>query len=161
MATITLSLRLPPVDGSPRPSAGGAWDPAAVAARGWHASLTLLRGVAEVLIIAVAFVPAGLAAAKDMRFPEKGEIAFVLHIPDAWDAIPDGENLILKSPDQTSAVSLSVVEDKAAAVMPYDDLAKAILIASNAKPFSKHEPGAIGDIKAEAYYSTTRRPTSF
>jgi hypothetical protein len=105
-------------------------------------------------IIAVVFVSADLAAAKDMRFPEQGEIAFVLHIADAWDATPDGVNLILKSPDKSSAVSLAVAKDKAAAVMPYDDLAKAILAAAAAKPFSKHEPGAIGAIKAEAYYST-------
>jgi hypothetical protein len=105
-------------------------------------------------IIAVAFASADLAAAKDMRFPEKGEIAFVLHIPDAWDATPTGVTMLVKSPDKTSAVSLSVAEDKAAAVMPYDDLAKVILVAAAAKPFSKHEPGAIGAIKAEAYYST-------
>jgi hypothetical protein len=53
MATITLALRLPPVEGS-RPSSG-AWDPASVAQRGWQASLTVLRGVADVLIVAVAF----------------------------------------------------------------------------------------------------------
>jgi len=54
MATITLSLRLPPAQDS-RPIAGGAWDPFAVAQRGWQASLTLLRGVAEAVIIVVAF----------------------------------------------------------------------------------------------------------
>jgi hypothetical protein len=54
MATITLSLRLPPAAGS-QPTAGGAWDPLAVAQRGWQASLAVLRGVAEVLIVAVAF----------------------------------------------------------------------------------------------------------
>jgi hypothetical protein len=53
MATITLALRLPPIEGS-RP-ASGAWDPASVAQRGWQASLALLRGVAEVVIVAVAF----------------------------------------------------------------------------------------------------------
>ena len=52
MATITLSLRLPPTD-SPR-TAGG-WDPAAVASRGWQASLTVLRAAAEALIVVVAF----------------------------------------------------------------------------------------------------------
>jgi Domain of unknown function (DUF4349) len=55
MATITLSLRLPPVDGSAQQIIGGAWDPVAVAQRGWQASLTLLRGLAEVVIVAVAF----------------------------------------------------------------------------------------------------------
>jgi len=52
MATITLALRLPPVEAT-RTSTG--WDPIAVAARGWQASLTLLRGVAEALIVVVAF----------------------------------------------------------------------------------------------------------
>ena len=55
MATITLSLRLPPVvDASAQPFTG-AWDPIRVAQRGWQASLALLRGFAEVLIVAVAF----------------------------------------------------------------------------------------------------------
>ena len=54
MATITLSLRLPPAQDS-KPLSGGAWDPFAVAQRGWQASLTLLRGVAEAVIIVVAF----------------------------------------------------------------------------------------------------------
>jgi hypothetical protein len=54
MATITLALRLPPVE-SARPLTGGVWDPGAVAQRGWQASLAMLRGVAEVLIVAAAF----------------------------------------------------------------------------------------------------------
>ena len=54
MATITLSLRLPPVEGAARPFTG-AWDPAAIASRGWQASLALLRGLAEVVIVVVAF----------------------------------------------------------------------------------------------------------
>jgi hypothetical protein len=52
MATITLSLRLPPVDGT-RPAAG--WDPIGIAARGWQASLAVLRGAAELLIVVLAF----------------------------------------------------------------------------------------------------------
>jgi Domain of unknown function (DUF4349) len=54
MATITLALRLPPVAGS-QPTISGAWDPLAVAQRGWQASLALLRGVAEAVIVAIAF----------------------------------------------------------------------------------------------------------
>lgn len=52
MATITLALRLPSVGASP-PTTG--WDPLAIAARGWQASLALLRGTAEVLIVVLAF----------------------------------------------------------------------------------------------------------
>jgi hypothetical protein len=53
MATITLSLRLPPVTAAP--IAGAAWDPVATAQRGWQASLTVLRSVANVAIVALAF----------------------------------------------------------------------------------------------------------
>jgi hypothetical protein len=55
MTTIAVSLRLPPLESSTRPASGGAFDPAAVAQRGWQASLTLLRGVAETLIVVLAF----------------------------------------------------------------------------------------------------------
>lgn len=54
MATIALSLRLPAPE-STRPVIGGAWDPASVAARGWQASLTVLRTIAEVVIVVLAF----------------------------------------------------------------------------------------------------------
>jgi hypothetical protein len=53
MATITLSLRLPPVGAAATSGAG--WDPVAAALHGWQASLSLLRGVANVLIVALAF----------------------------------------------------------------------------------------------------------
>ena len=52
MATITLGLRLPPIEGT---RVGGGWDPLGVAARGWQASLAVLRGAAEALIVVVAF----------------------------------------------------------------------------------------------------------
>jgi hypothetical protein len=53
LATISLSLHLPAVD-SPAPTTAG-WNPVAVALRGWLASLTVLRGVAEVVIVVAAF----------------------------------------------------------------------------------------------------------
>jgi hypothetical protein len=53
MATINLSLRLPAA--SPTSSTTGAWDPLAAAARGWQTSLNLLRGAADVVIVALAF----------------------------------------------------------------------------------------------------------
>ena len=65
MATITLSLRLPPAE-SARPLGGSAWNPFALAARGWQASLAVLRGIADVLILVVSFswwlVPLGVLA---------------------------------------------------------------------------------------------------
>jgi hypothetical protein len=53
MATISISLRLPPAPSAQ--STTGGWDPLGVAQRGWQASLTLLRGVAEAVIIVLAF----------------------------------------------------------------------------------------------------------
>src|SRR5229473_3422813 len=97
-----------------------------------------LHAVVRVAAIAIVMVSAGLAAAMDMRFPEKGQIAFVLHIADNWTATQDNSgNLILKAPDNSAGMSLSVIEDKASATSPRDDVAKAILAAANAEPFSK------------------------
>jgi hypothetical protein len=107
-----------------------------------------------VATIAIATISAGWAAAKDMRFPEKGDIAFVLHIGDDWGATPDDSgNLILRAPGNFAGLSLSVIEDKASATASRDEVAKAILAAANAEPFYKHEPSAIGRVKADAYYS--------
>jgi hypothetical protein len=53
MATITLSLRLPPA--IPTAVTSGAWDPVATALRGWQASLAVLRGIANVVIVVAAF----------------------------------------------------------------------------------------------------------
>jgi Domain of unknown function (DUF4349) len=53
MTTISVSLRPPAPEGSPRPTGG--WDPGAVAQRGWQASLAMLRGAAELVIVVLAF----------------------------------------------------------------------------------------------------------
>jgi uncharacterized protein DUF4349 len=50
MASINLSLHLPAADAS-----APGWNPLAIAARGWNASLAVLRGAAELLIVVVAF----------------------------------------------------------------------------------------------------------
>jgi Domain of unknown function (DUF4349) len=54
MATITVALRLPS-PASTEPVQSGAWDPVATALRGWQASLSVLRGAADVLIVVLAF----------------------------------------------------------------------------------------------------------
>jgi hypothetical protein len=112
------------------------------------------RALACLAAIVVTAAATGFAVAKDMRFPEKGDVAFVLHIPDGWTAkADDSGNLILSVQDKGSGLSLSVYEDKTSAVMPRDDFAKALLAAAKAEPFSKHEPASIGGARAEAYYS--------
>jgi hypothetical protein len=112
----------------------------------------LTRLAAAVIALALT---AGLAAAKDLRFPDKGDVAYMLHIGDDWGMQPDDSgNLILRAPGNFAGMSLSVIQDAASAKAPRDDVAAAILRAANAQPFSRHEPSTIGSVKAEAYYST-------
>jgi hypothetical protein len=54
MATITLAMRLP-APASTTSQTSGAWDPVATALRGWQASLAMLRGAADVVIVILAF----------------------------------------------------------------------------------------------------------
>ncbi|MBI2321178.1 MAG: DUF4349 domain-containing protein [Chloroflexi bacterium] len=67
MATIAVSLRLPPLEVSRSPVKGRGWEPLAAAQRGWEASLAILRQVADGVIVALAFswwlVPLVLLAA--------------------------------------------------------------------------------------------------
>jgi CheY-like chemotaxis protein len=118
-------------------------------------SLTRIFALGAALTFITGIASTAVATAKELRFPEIGDVAFVLAVPDNWDVSRVGANLLLKGPDHSSSVALAVIQNKDEAKAPDDDLAKAIFKASNAEPFSKHEPGAIGGIKAEAYYSKT------
>jgi hypothetical protein len=54
MSQVTLNLKEADAVASSRPT-GGAWDPVATAQRGWQASLRVLRTVADVAILSLAF----------------------------------------------------------------------------------------------------------
>ena len=119
-------------------------------------SLTRIFALGAALTFITGIASTAVATAKELRFPEIGDVAFVLAVPDNWSVSRVGPNLLLKGPDHSSSVALAVIQNKDEAKAPDDDdLANAIFKASNAEPFSKHEPGAIGGIKAEAYYSKT------
>ena len=118
-------------------------------------SLTRIFALGLALTFITGIAGTAVATAKELRFPEIGDVAFVMDVPDNWVVSRVGPNLLLKGPDHSSSVALAVIQNKDEAKAPDDDLAKAIFKASNAEPFSKHEPGAIGGIKAEAYYSKT------
>lgn len=53
MATVTLALRLPPIEATT--AAGPGWDPVAVAKRAWDASLLSLAAIASVVIVVAAY----------------------------------------------------------------------------------------------------------
>jgi hypothetical protein len=109
--------------------------------------------LSRLAVVAIAIVTAGSAAAKDLRYPEKGEVAFVLHFPDEVTTRDDGiGNLIVTSPDRSWALSLARADDSLSAKSS-DEVAKEVLAAATAEPYSAHEPAMISDNKAEAYRS--------
>lgn len=55
MATITVTLRLPPVENGRPVVRGKTWSPLGATQRGWEASLVLLRGAADVGLAVLAF----------------------------------------------------------------------------------------------------------
>ena len=63
--------------------------------------------------IAIVMGWAGTATAKNIRYPEKGPVAFVLHIPDTWAATQGDGYLNLVTPDHSAVVSLVVSADDA------------------------------------------------
>jgi len=110
-------------------------------------TLSLMLGVAAAL---VAVCP---LAAKDLKYPDEEDIAFVLHVPNELMTKKDpAGNLFVGNPDRSFGLSFSWMDDDLGD-MSIDDLAKAILAASKAQPYSSHEPTTLGGNKADAYWS--------
>jgi clan AA aspartic protease (TIGR02281 family) len=97
----------------------------------------------------------GAAAAKDLRYPEAGPVAFQLHLPDPWTArVGKSGSMLVIGPDGSAAISLQLMrEDSASLARTSDELANTLLVAAKAEPFNKHEKGVIGGIPADSYYS--------
>ena len=109
--------------------------------------------LSRLLAVAIAIVAVRPVAAKDLRFPEKGDIAFVLHFPDELTTREDERgNLIVTSPDRTWALSLSRTDDSLSD-KSVDEVAKEVLAAASAQPYNSHESATVGGNKAEAYRS--------
>jgi clan AA aspartic protease (TIGR02281 family) len=98
---------------------------------------------------------ADTAAAKDIRYPETGPVAFLIHLPDSWSAkIVRGGGMVLIGFGGFAGVELIVApEDARSLTKTPDDLASTMLAAAKAEPFNKHEKGAITGVPADSYYS--------
>ncbi len=72
-----------------------------------------IRAAMRLAAIAIVMGWAGVATAKNIRYPEKGPVAFVLHIPDTWAVTPGDGYLNLVTPDHSAVVSLVVGADDA------------------------------------------------
>jgi len=114
------------------------------------------------LLGAVIAGSAGITAAKDVRYPQSGPVAFLIHVPDIWTAREDnGGGMQMFAPDGFAAISLLVMQEDAASLAKTpDELANTLFFAAKAEPFNKHEKGVIGGVPAESYYSRRVRATN-
>jgi clan AA aspartic protease (TIGR02281 family) len=119
------------------------------------AALLLLLG-------AVTAGSAGMTAAKDVRYPESGPVAFLLHLPGIWTAkVGHSGSMLVIGPDGSAAISLTLMhENEVTLAKTPDELANTLFFAAKAEPFSKHEKGVIGGIPADSYYSRLVRATN-
>jgi hypothetical protein len=64
------------------------------------------------LLGAVTAGSAGIAAAKDLRYPESGPVAFLLHLPDIWTAkAGNSGSMLVIGPDGFAAISLTLMQE--------------------------------------------------
>jgi clan AA aspartic protease (TIGR02281 family) len=107
------------------------------------------------LLGAVTAGSAGITAAKDVRYPESGPVAFLLHLPDIWTTrVGKSGSMLVIGPDGSAAISLTLMhENELTLAKTPDELANTLLVAAKAEPFNKHEKGVIGGIPADTYYS--------
>ena len=105
---------------------------------------------------------AGTTAAKDLRYPESGPVAFQLHLPDIWTAkVGNSGSMLVIGPDGSAAISLTLMhENEVTLAKTPDELANTLFFAAKAEPFNKHEKGVIGGVPADSYYSRLVRATS-
>ena len=107
------------------------------------------------LLGAVTAGSAGVTAAKDLRYPESGPVAFLLHLPDIWTAkVGNSGSMMVIGPDGSAAISLTLMqENEVTLAKTPDELANTLFFAAKAEPFNKHEKGVIGGVPADSYYS--------
>ena len=111
------------------------------------------RAFSFMLSVAAALFAICPVAAKDLKYPDRADVAFVLHLPNELITKNDpAGNLFVGNPDRSFALTFSWMNDDLGD-MSMDDLAKAILAASYAQPYSSHEPTTLGGNKADAYWS--------
>jgi clan AA aspartic protease (TIGR02281 family) len=114
------------------------------------------------LLGAVTAGSAGVTAAKDLRYPESGRVAFLLHLPDIWTAkVGNSGSMLVIGPDGSAAISLTLMhENEVTLEKTPDELANTLFFAAKAEPFNKHEKGVIGGVPADSYYSRLVRATT-
>jgi hypothetical protein len=99
------------------------------------------------------------AVAQQIRFPQTGPVAFVIHLANGWTANSNADNILLHSPDNTSAIQLSILPGNAASTT--DQVANQIIASmSGAKPFTRKEPTAWSGYNGYDYFSSGVNPSN-
>ena len=100
------------------------------------------------LVLGLAIVP---AAAQDLTFNGNSNVTLKLSMPDSWFTDPNPDStIVLKSPDHSAAITLSIVESDQTS----DDLADALMKGVNATPPQKDSPAAISGHDGQRYMSS-------
>jgi hypothetical protein len=105
-------------------------------------------------LIAIVFalgLAAAPAAAQDLTFDGHSNVTLKLSMPDTWFSDPNPDStIVLKSPDHSSAITLSIV----ASTQEPDDLAAALMKGVNATPPQKDAAAAISGHDGQRYISS-------
>src|ERR1700724_3012167 len=74
------------------------------------------------LLGAVTAGSAGITAAKDVRYPESGPVAFQLHLPEPWTArVGKSGSMLVIEPDGSAAVSLMLMREDSSSLAKTSD----------------------------------------
>ena len=120
-----------------------------------------LRTVAAAAALSVTIGHALAKDIKDIRYPETGPVAFVIHLPDGWTGkLDDYGNFLINAPDHSAGLSLSVVHENAESLQQSaDQFANVAFDAAKAEHFSRKEPSSISGVDAVAYYTRLVNPS--
>ncbi len=92
--------------------------------------------------------------------PPTGTPAYEVDAPDDWQVTRDDQgNLYLLAADHSGGLVLNMVANIDTATLNLDDLAAQSMVAAQAPPVSRKEPGSLGGISGMAYYSSIPEPS--
>jgi hypothetical protein len=110
--------------------------------------MTAVRGLSLVMALGLACL-AATASARSLRFPESGDPAFYMELPDGWTTRKDPSgNLIVLSADHAIAFSLNVFTERTTA----DEIARKALALQKVTPIPDRQRASIWGFDGVSYH---------
>lgn len=111
------------------------------------------------LLLALAFVPAAVAAApaKELRYPPDGKYAFTIDLPASWKTKTDtrgGLLLIPPAQQQHTFIYLGIINDEKSRGQTAEAVAADVGKIAGVKKFDKQEPARVTDAKGAVHRGT-------